>query len=207
LFEETCREVGSLGVGFTARSQKLAIDLGERLLGMHMRDDDTSNRNRTLVENLSRQFHSHSYPVSRTEAINIGLPVNKDRDPALESLMWLLWLDLEKEMKERQRFHPITEILNSEEAAKLLSPVPQLSMPSNAPNANYFQSSIDDVKKAGVDINPVDFETVDAIIESSRLAYRGVTQGKILASRQPDLILQFNALVTFNGWKKHEEQQ
>ena len=40
LFEITCKEVGSLGVGFTARSSKLAVALAERLLGMHMKDDD-----------------------------------------------------------------------------------------------------------------------------------------------------------------------
>ncbi len=49
---------------------------------------------------------------------------------------------------------------------------------------------------------PVDFMTVDAIMESSRLAYRGVKKGKLLACRMPDLNLQYNSLVTFRGWEK-----
>ena len=87
LFEITCREVGSLGIGFTARSSKLAVDLGERLLAMHMKDDDTRSKLRTIVENMSRKFQSHAYPVSRTEALDIGLPVSKERDNRKPDLM------------------------------------------------------------------------------------------------------------------------
>ncbi len=201
LFAMTCKEVGSLGVGFTARNQKLAIALGERLLGMHMGEDDQVHK-RTLIENLSRQFHSHSYPVSRSEAKEIGLPVNSKRDIDLEGLMWELWLDIEHELEERKPFHPIAEVLNSPEGAKLMSPVPQLELPCNAPSPSYLQASIEDVNKASIMVDPVDFETVDAIMESSRLAYRGITKGKILASREPHLNLQFNSLVMFNGWEQ-----
>lgn len=50
LFEVTCKEVGSLGIGFTARSSKLAVDLGERLLALHMKDDD--NRSKLVPRRL-----------------------------------------------------------------------------------------------------------------------------------------------------------
>lgn len=49
LFEMTCKEVGSLGIDFTARSTRLAIDLGERLLALHMKDDENRLRLRSLV--------------------------------------------------------------------------------------------------------------------------------------------------------------
>lgn len=202
LFEITCKEVGSLGVGFTARSSKLAVALGEKLLAMHMKDDPSGSRRKSLVEKMSRQFHSHAYPVSRTEAIEIDLPVNRDRDPTLEALMWELWLDLEEELQERRPFSPIIELLDSAEAPKLLSPVPQLTLPCNAPGPNYFPVDIDKVKTEKVDINPVDFQHIDAIIESPRLTYRGVTRGKILASRLPDLNLNYNCLVSFRGWEE-----
>jgi hypothetical protein len=207
LFEATCNEVGTLGVGFTARSSKLAIALGERLLGLHMADGEgTASSRRALVEGLSRQFHSHSYPVSRAEAEKIGLPINKDRDPTLEALMWELWLDLEQELKEREPFSPIIELMNSPAASQLLAPVPQFDMSGNLPAPNYVQASLDDVVKATNPVQPVDFEHVDAIMESNRLAHRGVTRGKILASRLPDLNLQFNALVSFRGWEKRHPQ-
>src|SRR6266851_8177848 len=75
LFELTCKEVGSLGIGFTARSSKLAVDLGERLLALHMKDDDSRSKLRSIVENMGQRFQSHAYPVNRTEAREIGLPV------------------------------------------------------------------------------------------------------------------------------------
>src|ERR1043166_7401975 len=83
LFELTCKEVGSLGIGFTARSSKLAVDLGERLLAMHMKDDDSGSKLRSIVENMSRKFQSHSYPVNRTEALELGLLVNRSRNSKL----------------------------------------------------------------------------------------------------------------------------
>lgn len=207
LFEVTCKEVGSLGVGFTARNRQLALALGERLLGMHMSDNGDGTRKQSLVESLSRQFHSHQYPISRSEAIEIGLPVNKDRDEILEALMWKVWLDLEEELQERVPFHPISELLNSSQASRLLSAVPQLELPCNAGEPSYFQANIAEVNAEVKSVEPVDFATVDAIMESARLAHRGVTRGKILASRLPDLNLQFNCLVSFRGWEQTYPQR
>ena len=48
LFEIVCKEVSSIGIGFTARSSKLAIDLGERLLAMHMKDDESRSKLRSI---------------------------------------------------------------------------------------------------------------------------------------------------------------
>jgi len=201
LFEITCKEVGTLGVGFTARSSKLAFALAERLLGFHITDDPSGAKRKSLVEDISRRFHSHAYPVSRSEAIEIHLPVNKERDLQLEGMMWALWLDLEAELQERQPFSPIIELLRSAQATFLLAPVPQLSLPINAAGPTYFQATIENVQAAKVNIDPVDFQHVDAMIESSRLAHRGVTRGKILACRTPDLNIQYNCVVSFRGWE------
>ena len=100
MFELTCKEVGSLVIGFSARSSKLAVDLGERLLALHMTDDESRSKLRSIVENMSRKFQSHAYPVNRKEALEIGLPVNKDRDDTLEKAMWEVWLNLEQDLKE-----------------------------------------------------------------------------------------------------------
>ncbi len=128
LFELTCKEVGSLGIGLTARSSRLAVDLGERLLALHMKSDVVS-KPRSIAENMSRKFQSHAYPVNRDEAIEIGLPVNKQRDNELEKSMWELWLHIERDLKERSPFDIVLELLRSKEASKLLSPVPQLEGP------------------------------------------------------------------------------
>jgi len=124
-------------------------------------------------------------PSAGREAIGIGLPVNNEGDRHLEELMWSVWLDIEKELEERQPFDPIAVLLNSDQGGTLLG------LDEN-----------DDAKP--INAQPVDFALVDAIMESCRLAFRGETKGKILASRQPDLNIQFNSLVTYKhparGW-------
>jgi hypothetical protein len=203
LFEVTCKEIGSLGVGFTARNSKLAVALGERMLAMHgPQNEQGSAAHRTAVESLSRQFHSHAYPVSRKEAMSLELAVNKEQDKTLEALMWEVWLELEEELKEREPFHPLVELLRSEEASKLLAKVPQLNLPLHAIGTSHCQTSPADVMAQTVYVEPVDFEIIDAIMESPRLAHRGITRGKIIAFRQPDLNVQYNLLVTFRGWVK-----
>jgi hypothetical protein len=205
LFELTCKEVGSLGIGFTARSSRLAVDLGERLLALHMQDDDSRSKLRTIVENMSRKFQSHAYPVNRTEAIDLGLPVKKDVDNALDSLLWKLWLDIAEELQENSPFHPLYELMKSSQAPKLLSPVPQLDLPKNAPSPTYFTASVPEITAAtpaATRIDPVDFECRSGLVESSRMAYALISRGKILSCRTPDLMIQYNVVTTSRGWEK-----
>lgn len=203
LFETTCKEVGSLGIGFTARSSKLAIDLGERLLARHMVGEENRSKARNIVENMSRKFQSHSYPVNRGEAIEMGLPVKEERDPELEKLMWQVWLDIEQELKENEPFHPVLEALKSNQGSKLIAPVPQIYVPAFAAGGHHYQATIADVKKAVQDnVDPVDFDLKNAVVESSRLAHANNRRGKILTCRNPDLMINWNMVTTFRGWEK-----
>lgn len=206
LFELTCKEVGSLGIGFTARSSKLAVDLGERLLALHMKDDDIGTKLRSIVENMSRKFQSHAYPVNRKEALEIGLPVNKERDKELEKLMWDVWLNIENDLLERVPFDIVIELLKSTEAEKLLSPVPQLQVPSAATMSAHYNTTIADVMNhSKTTVNPVSFEHSNALVESSLLAFRNVTRGKILACRTPDLMIKYNRIVTSLEWEQESK--
>jgi hypothetical protein len=205
LFEITCKEMGSLTIGFTARSSRLAVDLAERLLSLHMQNDEDRVKISSIVENMSRKFQSHAYPVNRKEAADIGLPINKDRDEKLEDFMWKSWLSIEKDLKEHYPFNPLHIVLNSSEAGKLLAPVPQLDLPMSATASANYQSTLKDTKAAVTEqIKPIDFECQIATVESARMAHVCVVRGKILSCRTPDLVIQFNALTTFRGWEKHQ---
>ncbi|MGA2569310.1 MAG: hypothetical protein ABSF23_02210 [Terracidiphilus sp.] len=202
LFEITCQEIGSLGIGFTARSSRLAMDMGANLLALHMKEDAAKAKIRVIVDNMSRKFQSHGYPVNREEAQEIGLPVNRKSDPVLEGLMWDAWLLLEKEMKEREPFDPVCVLLNSAEAAKLLAPVPQLDVPLCATASAHYQTALKDLKTAVKnEINPVDYDYTDAIVESSRCAFAHTVKGKILSHRTPDLQIRYNVLVKSSAWE------
>jgi hypothetical protein len=206
LFELTCKEVGTLGIGFTARSSKLALDLGERLLAMHMKEDEIGLR--AIVQNMSKKFQSHGYPVSRKEVLEIGLPANKERDKQLEKLMWDVWLSIESDLKERSPFDILIELLRSSEATKLLAPVPQLDISAAATMGTHYNTGLDDiVKHTKVQVNPVDFEHLNALVESNRLAHSNVTKGKILACRMPDLLIKYNRVITSLEWEKLEPKK
>jgi hypothetical protein len=203
LFELTCKEVGSLVIGFSARSSKLAVDLGERLLALHMSDDENRSKLRSIVENMSRKFQSHAYPVNRKEALEMGLPVNKVSDQGLEKLMWDVWLDLEEDLKETKPFDYLFELLKSSEASKLLAPVPQLNIPiDNEPSTHWNTSLADLMAAANVQINPVDFEFTTAMVESSRLGFVNVTRGKILSCRNADMVIKYNRVVASREWEQ-----
>jgi hypothetical protein len=204
LFEVICKEVGSLGIGFTVRSSRLAVDLGERLLALHMKDDENRSKLRALVENMSRKFQTHAYPVNLREAKEIGLPIAKS-DKELEKLMWSVWLDIESELNERRPFNPVHEVMNSKEGVKLLSPVPQLSLPINAATPGNFTASVQEVvDNSKVMIDPIDFSCKCGLVESSRLSHSFVTSGKILACRTPDLAIHYNVVTIFRGWEKEK---
>jgi len=203
LFELTCKEIGSLVIGFSARSSKLAVDLGERLLALHMADDESHTKLRSIVESMSRRFQSHAYPVNRKEALELGLPVNKERDKTLEKLMWSVWLSLEQDLQERTPFDYVFELLKSAEGQKLLNPVPQLDIPPCAESSQHWNNSLEDLKKAiTVMVNPVDFSYTTAMVESSRIAYANTTRGKILSCRNPDLMIHYNRVVTSREWER-----
>ncbi len=207
LFEMTCKEVGSLGIGFTVRSSRLAVDLGERLLALHMKDDDSRSKLRSIVENMSRKFQSHAYPVNRIEALDIGLPVNKERDKELEKMMWSVWLDIEADLKENVPFNPLFEVLKSNQANKLLGPVPQLTLPMCASSTASFQTTMADVTTAVTEkVDPVDIEYQSALVESKRMGHWYNTKAKILACRMPDLMIQYNMVTIFRGWEKRNTQ-
>jgi hypothetical protein len=137
-------------------------------------------------------------------SVSIGLPVNKERDKQLEKLMWDVWLSIEEELKERISFDPIMELLNSPEAGKLLAPVPQLDIASSAVAGSHYNTNIAEVMAAtdATKVNPVDFEYINAVVESSRVGFVNTSKGKILSCRTPDLTITMNRLLTSVVWSE-----
>lgn len=205
LFEGMSREIGPLNIGFTARSSRLARELAERLLAMHMTAEPDKAKIPSIVENMSRKYQSHGWPVSRKEAAGIGLPINPERDKKLEKLMWDAWLSIEEDLKENSPFYAQYELLrHPTEGPKLLKPVPQLDLPMTlTPENGHIGASIKEMNDALSEaIKPVDFECKLAIVESARMAHTSFTKGKILACRTPDMVVQWSVLTTSREWEK-----
>ncbi|HVW21128.1 MAG TPA: hypothetical protein VHC86_07910 [Opitutaceae bacterium] len=202
LFERTCFEVGSLGIGFTARSSKLAIDLGERLLALHLPDDDGGAKRKRIVQDMCKKFQSHAYPINREEALDIGLAVNRRRDKKLEDLMWKAWLDIEAELEERIPFDPIVELMKSPEAGKLAAAVPQADFPVSA-SVSFGAADLKGAHTVSVD--PVPFKLIIALTESCRMSNRCLQAGKILSCRAQDLSIQYNLVTESRTWETNRK--
>jgi hypothetical protein len=122
--------------------------------------------------------------------------------------MWDVWLSIESDLKERSPFDILIELLRSSEATKLLAPVPQLDISAAATMGTHYNTGLDDiVKHTKVQVNPVDFEHLNALVESNRLAHSNVTKGKILACRMPDLLIKYNRVITSLEWEKLEPKK
>jgi hypothetical protein len=200
IFDLFCKEVGAVPVGVAARSSLLSLTMGEKLLRTHMKGEADVQRTKTIAESLNKAFFHHGYPVGRKEAKEIGLPV-AESDIQAERLMWAIWKDLEAELKIRQPFSPLFELMNSSEGAKLFTAVPQLNAPPNLPQAAAQQLLQQVMQNAIVNIDSVDFEIITTVMESRRLASMETLRGKILACRMPDLNIRVNAVTTKAGWE------
>lgn len=201
VFTKFCDAVGAIPIGVAARSSQLSLSMGEKLLLLHMTSEAARQKARAIAETLTKDFFHHGYPVSRTEADDIGLPIAK-RDEVIESLMWRVWLDIADELKVREPFLPMTVLRDSPDAAPLFAPVPQLQIPPNLPQ-DVAQQVINNVlaQIAIVHIPPVPYETMHAVIESPRFASRFIVKGHFLASRQADMQIKIAQTKEAQGWK------
>lgn len=208
LFQQFCQEVGPVPIGTAARGSQLSISMGEKLLRMHMKNEADGQKARGIAETLNKKFFHHGYPVSRTEATEIGLKV-ADRNQNVESLMWNIWLDVEEELKIRKPFDPTIELMNSPVGGILAQRIPQVNLPPNL-HPTILQQLVPQIVQQLASpggtlveyIDPVDIEWTVAIAESPRLSSRCVTKAKIISTRMPDLDLKVNLLPINTGWVK-----
>jgi serine dehydrogenase proteinase len=200
LFEKFCDAVGPVPVGMAARSSRLSMSLGQRLLQMHMTSPQDAEKAKTIASKLNKEFFSHGYPVGRREARDLGLNV-PELSSEVEGCMWRIWEDIENEFQARKFFDPMADLLASPpHASALFGPVQQVGLPSNLPPP-LLQQVLQNLQIPVTSLTPLDFETTQAVVESRRRASHFVTRGKILATRLPDLNIIANVVPTELGWQ------
>lgn len=207
VFELLCNDVNPLPIGAAKRSTHLSESMGEKLLSLHMSDQ---NKAKTIAESLNTSFYHHGYPVGRMEAKDIGLPV-LDSDKKLEDLIWQVWKNAEAEMQCNKPFN-IMELINiSPEASKIFGPVPQANIPSNLPPQMMQQVLNNIMNQASqiVQVDPIDFELILSTVESIYGKSEYIYGGKILASRLPNMQFQISNPITTKWWRyiKNENKE
>ena len=179
LFKQFSAEVGFVGIGVAARSAQLTQTMGEKLLGLHMKSDSQMQKAKVISEVLNKKFFHHGYPVSRSEAKEIGLPIAVS-NPTSEELMRKVWLDIEQELKFREPFSPVSVLKSDPACAALFSPIVPGAGQLGVPAAKMSQ--------------------IGSVMESARYATRFVIEGDILAMRLPDLNLKISVVQHKEGW-------
>jgi hypothetical protein len=155
---------------------------------------------RAISEALNTKYFHHGYPLSRSEAQEIGLPI-AEPNVGLEDLLWSIWVDLESDLQLREAFVPLDLLKKDPNCQALFSPVPQLQIPPGAAPAvvqaiaqAYFQ------QHALLGVPPTPYETTTALMESIRRASRHRVAGSIFAARQHDLEFKMLMAPEKIGW-------
>lgn len=207
IFELFCKDVGSVAIGIASRSSQLSIMMGEKLLKMHMKGADESQRAATIAESLNKNFFHHGYPLSRSEAKEIGLKIAGENSE-VEDLLWRIWSSLEQEFEFRKPFNPVEMLGQSDGTSALFDSVPLSDLPRGLPpdvQMQAYQEILSNIR-----VNPVatiDYVTTHAVMESKRFASHFVRSGKILSTRQHDLQITYNVVVVSEGWTKQSHPE
>ena len=200
VFDRFCDSVGPVPIGVAARGSQLSLTMGEKLLRMHMKNEQAQQA-RVIAKELNKNFFHHGYPLSRSEARDIGLKVAAP-DPDLEKLLWDTWASIEKDLDLRKGFNPIQCLRMDEKCASLFDPVPVADLPSDLPpdvRTQYYQQVLSNV--AIRHVPPTSYRTVHAVVESPRAFGHYITDGLIFGVRTPDLQVMYNNVVISSGWR------
>jgi hypothetical protein len=197
-------EVYPLVVGGAKRASELATDVGERLLKMHITEDEGAIQARQIAENLNKAFFAHGDAVSRSRARSLNLNIAEDNEQ-LEELIWKCYLGIESYMEFRTSFDPVQHLLKDATAAAALAPPAPLHIPPGLPPQTVQQVIQQAANTALNNLTgnaaEVDYSFVNALIESSRVASEYRTKGKLSGHRMGDGRIGFSAVDTESGWK------
>lgn len=200
IYSRFCDEVGAVAIGVAARSALLSVTMGEKLLQLHMTDETERQKARTISETLTKDFFHHGYPVNRKEAKQIGLKI-ADRDEELEALMWDIWVDLSTELRLREPHSPLSVLSDNQACRALFAPWPMVTIPANLPPAVAQQAYQQVLQQIAVQhVPPASYETIHAVMESTRYSSRYVTKGLVFGTRTPDLQIRISTVVERQGW-------
>lgn len=108
--------VHPLALGNVERFFSQAKLLATKMLALHASEDDRQ-RFDFLVDALTSKLYFHGHPINRVEAKELGLKLPDKVPKELETAMWSLFVDFEREMKFRDNFDPVAQLFARESAS------------------------------------------------------------------------------------------
>ncbi len=197
MFDKFCEQVGTIPIGIAARSTQLSFSMAQKLLRMQ---GMTEKQAQEIAQKLIREFHHHGYALSRTEAKEIGLPV-EDPEATVNSLIWKIWLNFVVELEIRSPFEPLKLVHANPDCAPLFAPLPSLNIPLGLPQQMLAQITAQLAAQAVVTVPPTSYKIVGTCLESARMSTHFANSGAIFASRQPDCQIKYSIINYRSGWE------
>jgi Serine dehydrogenase proteinase len=109
--EILAQKVHPLALGNVERFLSQSRMIATKILHTHMIDKSDDHKISEIVENLASKLYFHGHPINRNEARqDIGLKVQLDLSPELETSVWDLYKDYESEFESLSPFNPASEL-------------------------------------------------------------------------------------------------
>jgi len=109
--EILAQNVHPLALGNVERFLSQSRMIARKILKTHMLEQQDEHSINDIVEKLSSKLHFHGHPINRREAKeDIGLKIATDLSPELETSIWDLYLDYEKEFESLSQFNPMGDL-------------------------------------------------------------------------------------------------
>jgi hypothetical protein len=202
LVEKLFAAVDPIHIGSAKRASELASQIGERLLKLHMSEEDKAKA-QEIAKDLNKSFFAHGDAVSRTRAKELHLKV-AESDPALEALLWQAYEKIEEYMEIRKPFIFIDHCLADANAAAALVPTAGPSIPSNAPPQvvqAIWQNAIQIAAQTPKQPVEVPYRLVGAISESIRTASCFAVSGALMPVRGANNEILITRIDKKVGWE------
>lgn len=157
VFSRLSERVNPLALGAVYRAREQIGMLAKKLLKRHLNDE---NRIEKIVNSLTRQLLSHDYVIGRSEAKELGLPI-EDPSEEMSGLMWQLYQDFAEELKLSHPWIPETELGTQQSVKKVNCRAVIESREKKHGYCSSYEMKRTSITKDGVKYDAVQTKTVD----------------------------------------------
>jgi hypothetical protein len=111
--EILAQRVHPLALGNVERFISQSRLIARKILLTHMTEETSKHEIDDTIETLASKLYFHGHPINRKEArLELGLKVAENVPPALETAMWKLYLEYEKDFRNTEAFDPLADIFS-----------------------------------------------------------------------------------------------
>ncbi len=160
-------KVHPLALGNVERFLTQSRMIARKILRTHMSESEEHTMEE-IIENMASKLYFHGHPINRKEAKeDLRLKVNLELPPALESSMWDLYGDFEREFENQSIFFPAGDL--AAQASPPPAPPSQMPLPGN-PQLQMMMAA----SQAAPPVEK-EYHLIHAMVESSRLTSKFTT--------------------------------